>query len=412
MLKAVARVVRLLPRLLVWLAWLACVHSRVGRWLRQKIFCFLLVPLSLADLTPAVLSRCLKADVVSVVTVPITNGVLSHCARLSVEYKTNSARLPARLVWKALKNDSFFTLFCSALFSIGEREHLVYSVWAEELSSLIGRPYFVHFSYWTQDFVLLMEDLGAEGNGGRYDDKYALSIRECELALIACAHLRLITSKLRVPSSAARIWPSPRDRLDLLLLPVFLRRVLRLDILAQQRDLAALFVSSDICRRCLEFAVKTDVVESILSSCWENPRWPGLSHGDARRENLFFDNNCARMIDFQLIEPRSPFTDLGVLIVHDFEIAVRRKEETRLLRVFLENSGTSNSEEEMWMQYRFGIVNSLVGMAFLLATCVLDEERRALTSVVVPRIVAACEDHRIDSFLEEFIAPQTAPNFC
>ncbi len=405
MLKNLARMVRLLPPLVLWLGWLAFVHSRVGRWLRQKIFGFPVAPLSLADLTPAVLSRCLKVDVESVVAVPITNGAVSHCARLSVSYRNNLILLPTRLVWKALKNESFFTLFCSALLSIGEREYFVYSAWAKELSGLIGRAYFVHFSYLTQDFVLLMEDLGVEGNGGKYDDKFALSIGECEQALVACARLRLITSRLRIPISASRIWPSPRDRLDVLLLPFFLGKVLRLDVDAQQRDLAALFVSNDICRLCLELAVKTDVVESMLLSCWENPRWPGMSHGDARRENLFFDdNNCARMIDFQLIEPRSPFTDLGFLIVQDLETAVRRKEERRLLKVFLYNSGTANSEEEMWMQYRFGIVNLLIFYSFLLATCVLDERRRALVSVTVMRIVAACQDHRIDSFVEEFNA--------
>jgi hypothetical protein len=87
---------------------------------------------------------------------------------------------------------------------------------------------------------------------------------------------------------------------------------------------------------------------------------------------------------------------------------VRRENECRLLKLFLDNSGTSNSEEEMWMQYQFGIVNVLVVTSFFLATSVLDEERRAVAGVALARIVDACEDHRIDLFLEDFLARQVA----
>jgi hypothetical protein len=103
------------------------------------------------------------------------------------------------------------------------------------------------------------------------------------------------------------------------------------------------------------------------------------------------------------MEPRSPAFDLGYLLAHELDTEIRRKNETRLLQLFLDCMESQNSMEEVTKQYRIGMVFVLLALSFILATYTVEAKGRAVVTAVTPRVVAAFKDHRMDMFVRDLI---------
>lgn len=130
-----------------------------------------------------------------------------------------------------------------------------------------------------------------------------------------------------------------------------------------------------------------------------------LLHGDIRADNLFFDGDRLKVVDFQFASIGAGAADIAYLVSQGLPTGVRRGHDEELVREYLGRLAaygvTDYSFDEAWRHYRFAVVYLMVLPVITLNGWeAMPERSRALCVTLADRAVATIGD--IDA-LEVFL---------
>ena len=124
---------------------------------------------------------------------------------------------------------------------------------------------------------------------------------------------------------------------------------------------------------------------------------PMLLHGDIRADNMFFDGDLLKIVDFQFASRGVGAADIGYLVSQGLPTEVRRGHDEELVREYLdsprERGVTDYSFDEAWRQYRFAVAYlMLLPVITLVGWDAMPERSRALCLKLTERAVATIDD--------------------
>jgi Ser/Thr protein kinase RdoA (MazF antagonist) len=122
-----------------------------------------------------------------------------------------------------------------------------------------------------------------------------------------------------------------------------------------------------------------------------------LLHGDIRADNMFFDGDRLKVVDFQFVAHGAGAADIGYLVSQGLQTDVRRGHDEALVREYLERlreRGVTDYEfEEGWRHYRFAVAYLMVlPVITLVGWDAMPERSRALCLKLVERAVATIDE--------------------
>ncbi len=122
-----------------------------------------------------------------------------------------------------------------------------------------------------------------------------------------------------------------------------------------------------------------------------------LLHGDIRADNLFFDGDRMKVVDFQFASLGAGVADVAYLVSQGLPTEMRRGHDEALVREYLaclsEAGVTDYSFDEAWRQYRFAVVYLMVlPVITLIGWDALPERSRALCLKLTERAVATIDE--------------------
>ena len=232
----------------------------------------------------------------------------------------------------------------------------------------------------TADFVLLMEDLAHWDNA---DHLAGLSMDRARTCIDALAglHAWSISNADVLEAFPSIDTPIARD----LLVPAFGPGW------QVYREKSSAPVPAEIAAFAERFA---DHADDALAALTERSM---LLHGDIRADNLFFDGDDIKVVDFQFASRGVGAVDVGYLVSQGLPAAVRRGRDEALVREYLERlaeRGVSDySFEEAWRHYRFAVAYlMLLPVITLNGWDALPERSRALCLTLTDRAVATIDE--------------------
>ena len=124
---------------------------------------------------------------------------------------------------------------------------------------------------------------------------------------------------------------------------------------------------------------------------------PMLLHGDIRADNMFFDGDSLKIVDFQFASVGAGAVDLAYLISQGLPTEARRGHDERLVREYLarlaDNGVVDYSFNEAWRHYRFAVAYlMLLPVITLVGWDTMPDRSRALCLKLTERAVAAIDD--------------------
>jgi len=121
-----------------------------------------------------------------------------------------------------------------------------------------------------------------------------------------------------------------------------------------------------------------------------------LIHGDIRADNLFFDGNALKVVDFQFAARGSGVADVAYLITQGLPIETRTGQDELLLREYLghlASRGVDYGFDDAWRDYRTAAVYlTLMPVVALLTWDIVPERSRRLCLTLTDRALAAIEE--------------------
>lgn len=266
------------------------------------------------------------------------------------------------------------------------RELAFYSQVAGRAPMGTPRVYVARMAENSVDFVLLLEDLGDWDNA---DHLAGLSMQRAQLAISALAGLHSWSLE---PSNSAVLqsfpaldMPAVRD----LLVPAF----------APGWEIYREHTTASVPPAVARFAEHfVEHAPRALAALTERSM---LLHGDIRADNMFFDGDRLKVVDFQFTCVGAGANDIAYLVSQGLPVDVRRGHDEELVRRYLEQLGAVGySFDEAWRHYRLAVAYLIVlPVITLIGWDALPDRSRALCLTLTDRAVAAIDD--IDA-LEEF----------
>jgi aminoglycoside phosphotransferase (APT) family kinase protein len=232
----------------------------------------------------------------------------------------------------------------------------------------------------TADFVLLMEDLAHWDNA---DHLAGLSMNRARTCIEALAGLHAwSTSNYDVLEAFPSIdTPIARD----LLVPAF----------GPGWQIYRAKSSAHVPAAVAAFAEKfAERAAEALPALTERTM---LLHGDIRADNLFFDGDRMKVVDFQFASLGAGAADIAYLVSQGLQAEVRRGHDEALVREYLdclETHGVGDySFDEAWRHYRFAVAYlMLLPVITLNGWDGLPERSRALCLTLTDRAVATIDE--------------------
>ena len=232
------------------------------------------------------------------------------------------------------------------------------------------------------DFVLVMEDLQ---NWENADHLAGLSMRRARLCIeqLAALHAWSVTATdVDLPDEFPGIdTPMARE----VFLPVF--------AVGWQiyRDKSSVTVPPAVARYAERFAESAPRALDALSER------SMLLHGDIRADNMFFDGDRLKVVDFQFAARGVGAADIGYLVSQGLPSEVRRGHDETLVREYLDRLGehgvTDYTFDDAWRHYRFAVAYLMVlPVITLVGWDGLPERSRALCLTLTQRAVATIDD--------------------
>jgi len=234
----------------------------------------------------------------------------------------------------------------------------------------------------TADFVLLLEDLRHWENA---DHLAGLSMRRARLCIDALAGLHAWSTRT-ANASALEAFPSidtpvARD----LLVPSF-------DAGWQiYRAQSTTPVPAPVAAFAERF---TDVAGDALRALTERSM---LLHGDIRADNMFFDGDRLKVVDFQFAARGAGAADIAYLVSQGLPTDERRGHDEALVRYYLDLLSAYGvgdySFADAWRHYRCAVGYLMVlPVITLIGWDALPERSRALCLTLTDRAVAAIDE--------------------
>ncbi|MGV0733559.1 phosphotransferase [Mycolicibacter sinensis] len=232
------------------------------------------------------------------------------------------------------------------------------------------------------DFVLVMEDLADWVNA---DHLAGLSMRQARVALrqLAGLHAWSVTA---ADSDALDVFPS----LDT---PVVRELLVAAFGIGWQiyRDKSAARVPGAVARYAERF---TEFAPQALSALTERRM---LLHGDIRADNMFFDDDVLKVVDFQFASLGCGVADLGYLVSQGLPVRARRGHDEELVRDYLDalvtHGVTDYGFDEAWRHYRMAVAYLLLfPVLALIGWDTMPQRSRDLCLTLTDRAVAAIND--------------------
>jgi len=231
------------------------------------------------------------------------------------------------------------------------------------------------------DFVLLLEDLGGWDNA---DHLAGLSMTQARTCLESLAGLHAWS---RQPANRAVLeqFPSMDNPMTReAMVPAFgygWQVYLEKSGSAVPRQLAELFEHFSEC------------APAALSALTEPDM---LIHGDIRADNLFFDGDALKVVDFQFAARGTGVADVAYLLTQGLPVETRTGRDEVLLRTYLDHladRGVHYGFDAAWRDYRTAAVYlTLMPVVALLTWDVVPERSRRLCLTLVDRAVAAIDE--------------------
>lgn len=240
------------------------------------------------------------------------------------------------------------------------------------------------------DFVLLLEDLQDWENA---DHLAGLCLDRTRLAIAQLAGLHAWSVQ---PANAAALGSFPG--LDL---PVV--RDLLVPAFGPGWQVYREHTTASIPRAIARFAEQfAECAGQALSVLAEHTM---LLHGDIRADNMFFDGDRLKVVDFQFTATGSGVSDIAYLVSQGLRSDVRQGHDEALVHEYLhqlaERGVTGYTFDDAWRRYRYAVVYYMVlPVITLIGWETLPPRSRALCLELTDRAVAAIGD--VDA-LEVFV---------
>jgi aminoglycoside phosphotransferase (APT) family kinase protein len=335
------------------------------------------VPSSIDGLTPQWLTEALGASVVDVRAEQIAqdSGFSSLLYRLHLTGDgvppTLIAKLPAQSEARGAME----------LLGGYRREMTFYQKVAGRAPMETPEVYTARMVAGTADFVLLLEDLQHWDNA---DHLAGLSMKRARVCIEALAGLHAWSTD-DANAGALEGFPSidtpiARD----LLVPAFEPGW---QIYLENSELS---VPSGVARFAERF---TEYAAEALQVLTERSM---LLHGDIRADNLFFDGDRLKVVDFQFASRGAGAADIAYLVSQGLPTEVRCGHDEALVREYLgrlaEDGVSDYSFEEAWRHYRFAVAYLiLLPVITLNGWDTMPERSRALCVTLTDRAVATID---------------------
>jgi aminoglycoside phosphotransferase (APT) family kinase protein len=232
----------------------------------------------------------------------------------------------------------------------------------------------------TADFVLLLEDLQHWENA---DHLAGLSLARTRVCIDALAGLHgwSVANRVALEAFPSIDTPIARD----LLVPAFGPgwRIYREKSSAPVPQTVAAFAERF-----------TEAAAQALPMLTERTM---LLHGDIRADNLFFDGDRLKVVDFQFASYGAGATDIAYLVSQGLPAEVRRGHDEALVREYLERLAvygiTDYSFGEAWRHYRFAVAYLMVLPVITLnGWDAMPERSRELCLTLTDRAVATIDE--------------------
>ncbi|MDY6996562.1 MAG: phosphotransferase [Actinomycetota bacterium] len=334
------------------------------------------VPSGVDELTPTWLSAALGAAVTGVRAerIALDTGFSSLLYRLHL---TGDTAVPATAIAK-LPADSEAR---GAMELLGgyRRELTFYSEVAGRAPLQTPQVYAARQADDSAEFVLLLEDLRDWDNP---DHLAGLSLDRARLAIDALAAMHAWSLQ---PANAAVLQQFPSISTPVvrdLLVPAFAPGW------QTYRDKSGADVPPRVARFAERFA---ELAPQALTALTERPM---LLHGDIRADNMFFDGNRLKVVDFQLAAVGSGAADIAYLVSQGLPTEARSGRDEELLRDYLAGLAPGTyGFDDAWRHYRFATAYlMLLPVIILVGWDGLPERSRSLCLELTARAVAAVDE--------------------
>jgi phosphotransferase family enzyme len=244
------------------------------------------------------------------------------------------------------------------------------------------RVYTARIMHNTADFVLLLEDLQHWDNA---DHLAGLSMKRARVCIGALAGLHAWSTDA-ANSPALENFPSidtpiTRD----LLVPAFGPGW------QIYLDKSPVPVPAAVAGLAERFA---DAAAEALTALSE---WTMRPHGDIRADNMFFDGDRLKVVDFQFASVGAGAADIAYLVSQGLPTEVRRRHDKALVREYLAHLCAAGVEDygfdEAWRHYRFAVVYLMILPVITLnGWDAMPERSRALCLKLTERAVSAIDE--------------------
>jgi aminoglycoside phosphotransferase (APT) family kinase protein len=231
----------------------------------------------------------------------------------------------------------------------------------------------------TADFVLVLEDLQRWDNA---DHLAGLSMDRTRLCIDALAGLHAWSVNSPVLDWFPGIdTPVARD----LLVPAF----------APGWQVYLSHATAPVPAAVAGFAERfADYAGQALAALSERPM---LLHGDIRADNLFFDGDRMKVVDFQFVSVGAGAADIAYLVSQGLPAGARRGHDRALVREYLSHLAAHDvhdySFDEAWRHYRFATAYLMVLPVITLnGWDSMPDRSRALCMTLIERAVTTIEE--------------------
>lgn len=261
------------------------------------------------------------------------------------------------------------------------RELAFYQDVAARAPMATPRVYAARMAEDSVDFVLLLEDLQAWENA---DHLAGLSMNRAQLCIEQLAGLHAWSSDL---ANAPALAPFPSIDTPIardLLLPAFAPGW------QVYRDNCAGSVPASVAQFAESFTERAVTALPVLTER------DMLLHGDIRADNLFFDGDKMKVVDFQFVARGCGAADVAYLVTQGLPAEARAGRDEPLVREYLDHLAaqgvTDYAFDDAWRHYRFAAVYlMLLPVITLNGWDALPERSRQLCLTLTDRAVAAID---------------------
>ena len=317
-------------------------------------------------------------------------GIMGLLYRVKLLYSESSAKEVPQSVVIKVPSPHEQTRHIARAFMFYGKEIGFYRDAAKDTPLDTPRCYAAHHDPESDDFVLVLEDLDGMEVISQLD---GCPIDKAEIAIEALARHH------------AAFWESERFSEDLAWLPFgwdvpFPQAIAQ--GFSQAWPACMEMFPNGVSERIKKVGEKFPTVTSEMMELADSP--VTLAHGDFRLDNLFFQNEDLKVIDWQICIKTVGGYDVGYFLSQSLTIEDRRNHERDLLdkyRKTLSEIGLDYPQDRLMEDYRRSVLFCLAYPVQASAAALVNERAVQLVTEMFARVSTAIEDLNADEFLPE-----------